>query len=138
MTIKHLIPTLRYKDALRMIEWLCTTWNFEKRVVIEGENNMIAHAQLLLGDFMIMIASIQNPGEYSNLIAEPTTIEGRCTQAPYLVVDDPDWYYTQAQHNGAKILIEIKEEEYGGKDFTCADPEGHIWNFGSFDPFTAE
>lgn len=138
MTVKYLIPTFRYKDAPYMIEWLCNTWNFDKRVVIEGEGNLITHAQLVLGDFMIMIGSIQNRGDYSNLIVEPSAIKGKCTQAPYLVVDDPDWYYNQAKANGAKILLEIKDEDYGGRDFTCADPEGHIWNFGSFDPFTTD
>jgi uncharacterized glyoxalase superfamily protein PhnB len=121
-----------------MIEWLCNTWNFEKHMVIEGENKLITYAELLAGEFMIMIASVQNPGKYNNLMIEPTVIEGKCTQAPYIVVDDLDWYYNQAKRNGATILIEIKDEEYGGRDFTCADPEGHIWNFGSFDPFTIE
>jgi len=136
MTIKHVIPTLRYKDAQQMIEWLCNTWNFEKHLVIEGDDQLIDHAELLAGEFMIMIASVQNQGEYSKLMIEPTLIEEKCTQAPYLVVEDPDWYYDQAKRNGATILIEINDEEYGGRDFTCADPEGHIWNFGSFDPFT--
>ena len=135
MTIKNLIPTLRYEDAQQMIEWLCNTWNFEKHMVIEGEDNLIAHAELLAGECMIMIASVQNPGKYSNLMIDPTTIEGKCTQAPYLVVDDPDWYYNQAKRNNATILIEIKDADYGGRDFTCADPEGHIWAFGSFNPF---
>ena len=66
MTIKHLIPTLRYKDAKQMVEWLCNTWNFEKHVVIEGEDQSISHAQLLAGELMIMIGSVQNQGEYGN------------------------------------------------------------------------
>jgi hypothetical protein len=23
----------------------------------------------------------------------------------------------------------------GGRDFTCRDPEGHVWTFGSYDPW---
>ena len=87
---------------------------------------------------MIMIVSVQNPSKYNSLMIDPTLTEGKCTQAPYLVVDNPDWYCDQAKRNGAKILIEIQDEEYGGRDFTCADPEGHIWNFGSFNPFTSD
>jgi uncharacterized glyoxalase superfamily protein PhnB len=33
--------------------------------------------------------------------------------------------------------MEIKDEDYGGRDYSCRDPEGHVWNFGSYDPWTA-
>ena len=32
---------------------------------------------------------------------------------------------------------EIKDEDYGGRGYSCSDPEGHIWNFGSYDPWAA-
>ena len=38
---------------------------------------------------------------------------------------------------GAEIVIEIKDEDYGGRDYSCRDPEGHVWNFGSYDPWAA-
>ena len=31
--------------------------------------------------------------------------------------------------------MEIKDEDYGGRGFSCFDPEGHLWNFGSYDPW---
>jgi uncharacterized glyoxalase superfamily protein PhnB len=36
---------------------------------------------------------------------------------------------------GAEILIDIKTEDYGGRGFTCRDLEGHIWSFGTYDPW---
>jgi len=38
---------------------------------------------------------------------------------------------------GAEIVIEIKDEDYGGRDYSCRDPEGHVWNFGSYDPWAS-
>ena len=35
----------------------------------------------------------------------------------------------------AKIAIEIKDEDYGGRDFSCYDLEGHLWSFGTYDPW---
>ena len=32
-------------------------------------------------------------------------------------------------------MIDIKDGDYGGRGFTCRDPEGHLWNFGSYDPW---
>ena len=40
-----------------------------------------------------------------------------------------------AQAAGAEIVIDIKDEDYGGRGFTCRDPEGHVWSFGSYDPW---
>ncbi len=30
----------------------------------------------------------------------------------------------------------LKEEDYGGKNYSCWDPEGHLWSFGSYNPWT--
>jgi uncharacterized glyoxalase superfamily protein PhnB len=35
----------------------------------------------------------------------------------------------------AEIVIEIKDEDYGGRGFSCRDPEGHIWNVGTYNPW---
>jgi uncharacterized glyoxalase superfamily protein PhnB len=34
---------------------------------------------------------------------------------------------------GATITIEIKDEDYGGRGYSCRDPQGQLWNFGSYD-----
>jgi uncharacterized glyoxalase superfamily protein PhnB len=47
------IPCLRYRDASRMIEWLCDTFGF-KRHTVYGQGG-VAHAQLTLGPGMIML-----------------------------------------------------------------------------------
>jgi uncharacterized glyoxalase superfamily protein PhnB len=31
--------------------------------------------------------------------------------------------------------MDLEEKDYGGKGFTCADPEGHIWHVGTYDPW---
>lgn len=43
------IPCLRYRDAPRMIEWLCSTFDFVRHLVVEDGKGGIAHAQLTLG-----------------------------------------------------------------------------------------
>ena len=44
----------------------------------------------------------------------------------------------EAKAAGAKILSELEKKEYGGESFTCSDPEGHIWYFGTYDPWEAQ
>ena len=137
MSAKAIIPTMMYQDASKAIEWLCNAFSFEKHLVVPGENGSIMHAELKLGSVMIMIGSAGNGSEYSKHIKLPNQVGGFETQSPCIVVDNPDEFYESAKQNGAKILIDIKTEDYGGRGFTCADPEGHIWNFGSYDPFKA-
>jgi uncharacterized glyoxalase superfamily protein PhnB len=33
------------------------------------------------------------------------------------------------------MIRELAEMEYGGKAFSCRDPEGHRWNLGEYDPW---
>ncbi|HZF33304.1 MAG TPA: glyoxalase, partial [Candidatus Angelobacter sp.] len=30
------------------------------------------------------------------------------------------------------------DEDYGGRGYSCRDPEGHLWNFGTYDPWAPE
>jgi hypothetical protein len=38
----------------------------------------------------------------------------------------------------AEIVVEIKDEDYGGRGFTCRDIEGHLWNFCTYDPWDTQ
>ena len=129
------IPCLRYRDAPRMMEWLCETFGFKKQAVYESAPGEIAHAQLTLGSGMIMLGSEgKSDNEFGKLQSTPAKLGGT-TQSPYLVVADADAVYRRAKAAGAEIVIEIRDEDYGGRGFTCRDPEGHIWSIGTYDPW---
>jgi uncharacterized glyoxalase superfamily protein PhnB len=36
---------------------------------------------------------------------------------------------------GAEIVLDIKDEDYGGRGYTCKDLEGHLWSFGTYNPW---
>jgi len=129
------IPCLRYRDAPAAIEWLCTAFGFEKNAIYPNEDGSIAHAQLSFGNGMIMLGSVQNDSAWGQLIKQPDEIGGAETQSAYVIVADADVVYAQAKAAGASIVIEIKDEDYGGRGFTCRDLEGHLWNFGTYDPW---
>jgi uncharacterized glyoxalase superfamily protein PhnB len=131
-----IIPCLRYRDAPAAIEWLCETFGFEKQLVVPNEDGTIAHAQLSLGNGMIMLGSVLNADtEFGLLMKQPDEIGGAETQCSYMIVSDADAVYARARAAGAQIVIEIKDEDYGGRGFSCRDLEGHIWNIGTYDPW---
>ena len=75
--------------------------------------------------------------EFDNLQKPPSALGGAVSQSPYIIVDDADRHYARAVEAGAEIVIEIKDEDYGGRGYSCRDPEGHVWNFGSYDPWVS-
>ncbi len=128
------VPCLRYRDAAGAIDWLCSTFGFEAQLVVPGEKGSIVHAQLSFGNGMIMLGSVAD-SEYNRLMKQPDEMGGASTQSCYVVVADADAVYERAKAAGAPIMLDIKDEEYGGRGFTCRDPEGHVWSLGTYDPW---
>ena len=135
-TDSTVISCLRYRDAPAAIEWLCNTFGFEKHLVVPNDDGTIAHAQLSFGNGMVMLGSVQkDETEFGRLMKQPDEIGGGQTQSSYIVVNDADAVYASAKAAGAKIAMDIKDEDYGGRGFSCFDLEGHLWNFGTYDPW---
>jgi uncharacterized glyoxalase superfamily protein PhnB len=135
-THSTIIPGLRYRDAKAAIRRLCDVFGFEQHAVYEGADGSIAHAQLTFGNGMIMLGSVVD-NEYGRNVCQPDQVGHKETQAPYLVVADADKVYSRAKAAGFEIVVEIRDEEYGGRGFSCRDPEGHLWNVGTYDPWAA-
>ena len=133
-TTSSLIPCLTYRDANAAVNWLIDAFGFEKHAVYKNDAGQVEHAQLTFGTGMIMIGP-QRDTPYGRLIKQPDEIGGFETQSVYVVVVDADAVYARAKAAGAEIVIDIKDEDYGGRGFSCHDPEGHLWNFGTYDPW---
>src|SRR3979490_1770030 len=105
-----IIPTLRYRDAPRMIKWLCDTFGFEKHAVYEDGKGGIAHAQLTPVPGMIMLGSAPDGHDaFGRLQSTPQKLRAT-TQSRYVVVPDADAIYQRAKDAGAEIVIEIRDE----------------------------
>lgn len=136
-TTATIVPSLRYRDAPKAIDWLCQAFGFEKHLVVPGEEEgTIAHAQLTFGNGMIMLGSAGKHGQgYDELVQTPADTQGVCTGGLYLIVEDPDAHLARARAAGAEIVMDISDKDYGGRDYTCRDLEGHVWSFGTYDPW---
>lgn len=133
-TAVNLISCLTYRDANAAIDWLAATFGFEQHAVYKNDAGQVEHAQLTFGVGMIMIGPNRDT-PYGKLIKQPDEIGGFETQSVYVIVADADAIYARAKAAGAEIAIDIKDEDYGGRGFSCRDPEGHLWNFGTYDPW---
>lgn len=131
------IPSLRYRDAAAAIEWLCAAFGFEKHAVY-ADGATVHHAELTYGRGMIMLGSVDNDSEWGRRIVQPDEIGGRETQACSVIVADADVHYARAKAAGARIEVELADQDYGGRAYSCRDLEGRIWWFGTYNPWTAD
>ena len=129
----NIIPGMRYRDAPAAIDWLCDVLGFERRLVVPNEDGTIAHAQLVLGNGMIMLGSARD-GEFDDIVG-PSSPDGTLTQSAYIVVEDIRGLYERVKASGADIVMELTEQHYGGSLFAVRDPEGQLWNVGSYNPW---
>lgn len=83
---------------------------------------------------MLMLGSARDD-EYGQLVV-PAAKGRPVTGAVYVVVKEVDAHYAHAKAAGAEIVRDIQDEDYGGRDYTVRDLEGHVWSFGSYDPWT--
>lgn len=122
-------PTFRYRHAGDMIDWLVNVLGFKVQERFE-ENGDVHHAELSLGPSLIMLGTARQDG-FGDLVGQPGETGGKAT---YLAVDDADAAYETARRGGAEIVEEIVDRPYGGREFTCRDPEGNIWCVGTYRP----
>ena len=139
ITGSTIIPTLRYHDAHAAIDWLESVLGFTRKAVYEGPNKTVAHAELTRGRGMVMLGSVTDADTaYARRWIDLKETGGRETSGFYVITESDDEcvaVYERAKAAGAKIVQELTSPSYGGKSFTCCDPEGHAWSLGSYNPW---
>lgn len=128
------IPVMRYRDLPAAIDWLCKAFGFEKQHVTAGRNGGVLFAQLTLGTAMIMLGPVRMSA-FDKLLKQPDEIGGAETQVCYFFVADARAHFARAKRAGAEIVFDVEDQANGGRSYSCRDPEGHLWNFGTYNPW---
>ena len=111
------IPVLIYLDVREAVAWLCAAFGFVERVRI-GQNH---RAQLRFGDGAVIVGDVRGDRR------PPRGDE--VTHSVMVRVDDVRAHCERARENGARILMEPTDFEYGERQYSAADPAGHQWTF---------
>ena len=63
--------------------------------------------------------------------------ETEARAAGYMCADAKTAGYSlaDAKAAGAKMVLDIQDQDYGGRGYTCKDLEGYVWSFGDYDPW---
>ena len=129
-----IVSCLSYRDAPAAIAWLKEAFGFTENMIVPGPDGTIAHAQLAYGSGLVMLGSQREDGP---AMRSPCDLGG-ITQSIYVVVEDADAHYARAVAAGAEIVRELEDTDYGSRDYAARDPEGHLWNFGTYRPEMGE
>ena len=89
-----------------------------------GEPGMVGHAELKIGNAIIMLAD-----EHPEMGAlSPETVGG--TPVTLMIyVEDVDDFAGKAVAEGLKVIQPIKDQFYGDRSGHFEDPFGHKWSF---------
>ena len=123
-----------YRDAARMIDWLCAAFGFQLRLKVDGDEGRIEHSELTYGDAVLMVGSERRGTRWGVDMLSPLSLEGANTQGLMLYVDDVDAHCARARGAGARIVDEPAVHDYGedywaDRSYGALDPEGHLWWF---------
>lgn len=128
------VPVMRYRNLPAAIDWLCAAFGFEKHQVTVADNGTILFAQLIFGNAMIMVGPVRTSA-FDKLLRQPDEVGGAETQVCYFFVADAHAHSARAKAAGAEIIFDIEDAAHGGRSYSCRDPEGHLWNFGTYNPW---
>lgn len=130
----RVVPLMRYRDLPGAISWLAEAFGFEAHYTATDEDGKLIYAQMVFGNGMVMLGPVRD-SDFDDLLSQPDEIGGTETQSCYLVVEDIESHYERAKAAGAEIALDVQSDETGGRAYSCRDCEGHLWNFGTFNPW---
>jgi uncharacterized glyoxalase superfamily protein PhnB len=130
MAGQTIFPALHYRDADAAIGFLKTAFGFDEKAVHRAPDNSVQHAELLLGDQLVMLGQYPAEGAMGGHPFDALA----STISLYLLVENPDTHLKRAQESGATIVREIEDTDYGSREYSARDPEGNLWSFGTYDP----
>lgn len=112
---------LYYEDTPAAADWLDRAFGFRERLRVTDADGSVRHAEMELGDAVIMLGS---PAGYKS-----AAHLGQVTSSVYVRIDDLDRHYRQAVAAGAGILREPADQDYGERNYGATDLEGQHWWF---------
>jgi PhnB protein len=120
----HVItPYLTVRDAKAAVAFYQKAFGAKEVGRITMPSGDIGHAELQVGDSMLMLAEeVPSWGNQS-----PTALGGSPVGLA-LYVPDVDVVFQKAVEAGATVIEAVKDQFYGDRAGTLSDPFGHKWH----------
>jgi len=119
-------PYLIIDGASRALDYYKRVFGATERMRMPGPEGKIGHAEISIGDSMIMLAD-----EHPEMGARAPRTVGGSAVSIMLYVNDVDATVKAAVAEGAKLLQPVEDKFYGDRMGTIEDPFGHHWHVGT-------
>jgi PhnB protein len=119
-------PYLMVQGASDAIGFYTSVLGAQERMRMPGPGDSIGHAELSLGDSVIMLAD-ESPDMGA---LGPKTVGGTPVMI-HVYVEDVDDVFAKAIAAGAKELQALEDKFYGDRSGSFEDPFGHHWSVAS-------
>ena len=116
-------PYLSVDGAGAAIDFYTTVLGATERVRMPAPDGKVGHAELMIGDSVIMLAD-----EFPDMGAPSPRSLGGTPVTMNIYVEDVDAVYERAMQAGAKALGPVQDQFYGDRSGQFEDPFGHRWN----------
>jgi uncharacterized glyoxalase superfamily protein PhnB len=133
--VPDIYPVVCYADAAAAIDWLGKAFGFESLMVSKDNNGHIKHAELKVGDGILMLSGAPEKGKEQGPLSMTSPRPGEpSTQTIYIAIANPDAHHDRAKAAGAEIVMPLTNQSYGSREYAARDPQGHLWCFGTYRP----
>ncbi|WP_031079336.1 VOC family protein [Streptomyces sp. NRRL S-118] len=119
-------PYLCVDGAAAAIDFYVAVLGAEERMRMPAPDGRIGHAELALGNSVIMLAD-----EFPDMEFRSPKAVGGTPITLHVYVADVDAVFAKALAQGARELSPVKNEFYGDRTGQFEDPYGHRWNIAS-------
>jgi len=120
---RNLTPYLIVNDAAGAIAVYQKAFGATERMRLVAPDGKIGHAELTIGDSVIMLAD-EHPAHGAR---GPTAFGGSPVML-HLYVEDVDAVVAHAIAAGAKEVRPVANQFYGDRSGGVTDPFGHVWH----------
>jgi PhnB protein len=119
-------PYLVVDDASAAIEFYGKVFGTTERMRMPTPDGKVSHAELQLGDSVVMLAD-----EFPDIGARSPKALGGTPVTMSVYVEDVDRVVDRAAQAGAKVLRPVEDQFYGDRAGQFEDPFGHRWSVAS-------
>jgi PhnB protein len=119
-------PYLIVDDANAAIDFYISVLGAEERMRMPGPDDRVGHAELSIGDSMIMLAD-----EFADMGARSPKSIGGSPVTIHVYVEDVDATVALAVNAGATVTRPVEDKFYGDRGGEFLDPYGHRWSIAS-------
>ncbi|GAA2748837.1 VOC family protein [Kitasatospora cinereorecta] len=119
-------PYLCVDGAAAAIDFYAAVLGTTERVRIPGPDGRIGHAELQLGNAVLMLAD-----EFPDMGFRGPKSIGGTPLTLHVYVEDVDAVFARALAAGATSLRDVRDEFYGDRTGQFEDPFGHRWSIAS-------